>query len=42
MVWWLGHWFDNTERARGAHVLGSRLFGAVLLMAAVVAVLADR
>ena len=38
-VWWLGHWFGNTERKRGAHVLRWRLVGALLLMAAIVLVI---
>jgi drug/metabolite transporter (DMT)-like permease len=38
-VWWLGHWFANKERERGAQVLGWRLLGALLLMAAIVLVL---
>lgn len=38
-VWCFGHWFGNTERERGASVLGWRLFGALLLMAAIVLVL---
>jgi drug/metabolite transporter (DMT)-like permease len=38
-VWWLGHWFGNTERERGASVLRWRLLGASLLMAAIVLVL---
>lgn len=33
-VWWLGHWFGNTERERGASVLRWRLLGAGLLLAA--------
>ena len=38
-VWWLGHWFGNTERERGAQVLRCRLVGALLLMAAIVLVI---
>ncbi len=38
-VWWLGHWFANKERERGVKVLGWRLLGALLLMAAIVLVL---
>jgi len=34
-VWWLGHWFANTERERGSGVLKWRLLGALLLMAAI-------
>ena len=40
IVWGLGHWFDNAEQQHGPRVLGWRLLGAVLLMAAVVSVLA--
>ncbi|HAV61994.1 MAG TPA: hypothetical protein DCY13_06480 [Verrucomicrobiales bacterium] len=35
-VWWLGHWFANTEGTAGGRVLGSRLTGAVLLTGAIV------
>lgn len=38
-VWWLGHWFANTERERGTDVLRWRLLGALLLMAAIVLVI---
>ncbi len=41
-VWWAGHWFGNAERHRGARVLGWRLAGAALLMAAVVTVVVER
>lgn len=34
-VWWLGHLFANTERARGAQTFRNRLIGAVCLCAAV-------
>ncbi len=37
-VWWLGHWFENKERERGAGVLRWRLLGALLLLAAIVLV----
>ncbi len=37
-VWWLGHWFGNTERDRGTEVLRWRLLGALLLLAAIVLV----
>jgi drug/metabolite transporter (DMT)-like permease len=38
-VWWFGHWFANTERERGAAAFRWRLFGAILLLAAIVLVL---
>ena len=34
-VWWLGHWFANTERAQGAETFRTRLIGAACLCAAV-------
>jgi drug/metabolite transporter (DMT)-like permease len=34
-VWWVGHWFANRERERGADVFRSRLLGAALLLAAI-------
>jgi drug/metabolite transporter (DMT)-like permease len=34
-VWWVGHWFDNTERLLGRRVLTWRLTGALLMTAAV-------
>jgi drug/metabolite transporter (DMT)-like permease len=37
-VWWVGHWFGNTERDRGGSVLRTRLFGAALLLVAIVLV----
>ena len=40
-VWAVGHWFSNREQHHGARVLGWRLIGAVLLMAAIVMVLLD-
>lgn len=38
-VWVVGHWFANREHHYGARVLAWRLFGAVLLTAAIVIVL---
>jgi len=35
-VWWLGHWFGNTERQLGGAVLRRRLIGAALLSLAIV------
>lgn len=35
-VWGVGHWFGNQERERGASVLRARLFGAALLLSAIV------
>jgi hypothetical protein len=35
----VGHWFGNTERSHGHHVMGRRLFGALLLLAAIVIVM---
>jgi drug/metabolite transporter (DMT)-like permease len=40
-VWAVGHWFTNREQHLGARVLAWRLFGAILLMAAIVMVLLD-
>lgn len=37
-VWWIGHWFANTEREQGGAVFRSRLIGAGCLCAAVVLV----
>jgi drug/metabolite transporter (DMT)-like permease len=39
LVWTVGHWFGNTERSHGHHVMGRRLFGALLLLAAIVIVM---
>lgn len=39
LVWAVGHWFANDERAAGAAVLRARLAGAVLLIAAIALVL---
>lgn len=38
LVWFLGHWFRNTEREAGAGVMGRRLIGAGLMFAAIVIV----
>lgn len=38
LVWFLGHWFVNTERAAGGSVMGRRLVGAALMFAAIVIV----
>ncbi len=38
LVWFLGHWFRNTERAAGRGVMGRRLVGAGLMFAAIVIV----
>ena len=38
-VWWIGHWFQNQEQQLGRAILQRRLFGALLLMAAIVLVL---
>jgi drug/metabolite transporter (DMT)-like permease len=38
-VWGLGHWFHNTERRQGGQVMGRRLAGATLLLAAIALVL---
>lgn len=38
MVWWLGHWFGNSEREHGVAALRARLLGAGCLCAAVVLV----
>jgi drug/metabolite transporter (DMT)-like permease len=35
LVWIVGHWFGNTEREAGTGVMLRRLFGAMLLLAAV-------
>lgn len=37
-VWWLGHYFANTEREHGSAVIRARLIGAVCLAGAVVLV----
>ena len=35
LVWTVGHWFDNAERAQGHGVMGRRLAGLLLLLAAI-------
>jgi hypothetical protein len=35
MVWSIGHWFANRERAQGARVMTRRLAGSALLLAAI-------
>lgn len=41
LVWVVGHWFSNTEQHLGASVLLRRLFGAALLIAAIVVVVGN-
>ena len=41
-VWAVGHWFGNRERDLGAAVFRTRLFGAALLLAAIVLVIVAR
>ena len=38
LVWLIGHWFHNVERSQGHGVMGKRLAGAALLLAAIVIV----
>ncbi len=38
LIWFLGHWFRNTERMSGAGVMRRRLVGAALMFAAIVIV----
>ena len=38
-VWWVGHWFGNTEQEVGGGVLRWRLAGALLMMGAIALVL---
>jgi drug/metabolite transporter (DMT)-like permease len=38
LVWTIGHWFGNEERAHGHHVMGRRLVGAMLLVIAILLV----
>lgn len=40
LVWYVGHWFMNTEQQLGPRVLAWRLAGAVLMMSAIVIVIA--
>ena len=35
LVWCVGHWFGNTERARGRSVMLRRLAGSLLLLSAI-------
>jgi drug/metabolite transporter (DMT)-like permease len=35
LVWVIGHWFDNSERAHGPRVMLRRLLGAAMLLSAV-------
>jgi len=42
VVWAIGHWFGNRERDQGSAVLRSRLFGAALLLGAIVLVVAAK
>jgi len=39
LVWLIGHWFGNRERQLGSDVLGWRLVGAAMMLAAIVLVL---
>jgi len=39
-VWWVGHWFGNSERNQGSLVFRMRLLGAGLLLGAIVLVVA--
>lgn len=41
-VWWVGHWFGNSERDRGSSVFRARLLGAALLLSAIVLVVFSR
>lgn len=41
LVWMVGHWFANTEQHLGRAVLGKRLAGAVLLVAAIITLFID-
>ncbi len=38
IIWFVGHWFKNTERAEGGRVMAFRLVGAGLMFAAIVLV----
>jgi hypothetical protein len=38
LVWMIGHWFMNQEQQLGARVLRWRLFGAALMLSAIVLV----
>jgi drug/metabolite transporter (DMT)-like permease len=35
LIWFVGHWFGNHERAAGHQVMGNRLIGAGLMFAAI-------
>ena len=35
LVWWVGHWFGNTESGRGPAIMLRRLGGALLLLSAI-------
>ena len=39
MVWTIGHWFGNVERAHGRAIMLRRLFGSALLLAAILLIL---
>jgi drug/metabolite transporter (DMT)-like permease len=39
LIWWVGHWFSETERQLGSRVLAIRLLGAALLTTAIFLVL---
>jgi drug/metabolite transporter (DMT)-like permease len=38
LIWFIGHWFRNTERQAGTGVMARRLIGAALMFAAIVLV----
>ena len=38
LIWFIGHWFRNTERQAGTGVMARRLVGAALMFAAIVMV----
>ncbi len=40
LVWWIGHWFTNTERHAGRRVHFARLAGAAAMLGAIALVLA--
>jgi drug/metabolite transporter (DMT)-like permease len=39
LVWGVGHWFGNEERARGHGIMARRLCGSLLLLSAIILVL---
>jgi drug/metabolite transporter (DMT)-like permease len=39
LVWFIGHWFSNQERHRGARIMRWRMLGAALMLAAIVLVI---